>query len=72
MDFSELKIKTVAELNKLLKADREKMRDLRFKVANKQLKDIRQLRGVKKDIAKILTVLNGMKESVKPQPTIKP
>jgi len=61
MKFKEIKNKTEAELQKMLKSNREKLRDLRFKVANKQLKNIKELAEIKKDIARILTVLNSKK-----------
>ena len=57
-EFKELKKKTTAELNRLLAETRDKLRDLRFKDANKQLKDVRQVRKLKKLIANILTIMN--------------
>lgn len=33
------------------------VRDLRFRIANKELKNHQQLRQVRKDIARILTIL---------------
>lgn len=64
MKYKELKNKSESELQRLLKADREKLRDLRFKVANKQLKDIRKIRGLKRGIARVLTALNSRKPKV--------
>jgi large subunit ribosomal protein L29 len=63
MKFKELTDKTTAELQKLLKAKREKLRELRFKVANKQLKDVREIREVRQIISQTLTILNQRKES---------
>ncbi|MCX6798133.1 MAG: 50S ribosomal protein L29 [Candidatus Falkowbacteria bacterium] len=57
MDSQELKTKNPAELQTLLSVDREKLRELRFKDSNKQLKNIREIRSVKKTIARILTYL---------------
>lgn len=37
---------------------RNKSRELEFSIANNQLKAVRQLRSVKQDIARILTILN--------------
>ncbi len=62
MDFKELKTKSVLELNKLLPEYREKIRDLRFSVSAKQLKNIRELRMAKKIVARILTLLNANKK----------
>jgi len=57
MEIKELRQKSEFELQKLLKATRESVRDLRFKIAGKQHKDVRDLRGAKKLTAKILTVI---------------
>jgi len=61
MDFKELQTKNEAELNKLLTQNREKLRELRFKDSNKQLKNVREIRTVKEQIAQILTILNKKK-----------
>lgn len=58
MEFKELKTKSESELHKLLADTRDKLRDLRFKDASKQLKDVRQIRISKKVVANILTLLN--------------
>jgi len=57
-EFKELKLKSVNELHKMLASNREKLRDLRFKVSQNQLKNIREMREVKKRISKILTLIN--------------
>jgi ribosomal protein L29 len=62
MDFKELKKKKESELHKLLAESRDKLRNLRFKDANKQLKNIREIRQIKESIAKILTILNSKKD----------
>lgn len=64
MDFKELKSKTEKELKQFLGESRDKLRDLRFKDANKQLKNVREIKVVKKTIAKILTLTN-VNKSVK-------
>ncbi|MFA6028157.1 MAG: 50S ribosomal protein L29 [Patescibacteria group bacterium] len=56
--FKGLSDKSPAELQALLKENRELLRDLSFKDANKQLRNVRQLRVVKKTIANIITLLN--------------
>jgi ribosomal protein L29 len=53
----ELKLKGAVELGKMLKASREELRDLRFKVASDQHKDIREPRDIRKKIARIMTLL---------------
>lgn len=63
MEFKELKNKTEKELNQFLGESRNKLRDLRFKDANKQLKNVREIRIIKKTIANILTLLNVKKKN---------
>ena len=58
MNYKELKIKKEVELHKILSEYRDRLRELRFKIANKQLKNIREIRIVRKTISRILTLLN--------------
>lgn len=62
MNFKELKIKSRAELQKLLSGYKEKLRDLRFKIASKQVKNVREMRRIKKSIAQVLTLLRNKKD----------
>lgn len=62
MDLKELKTKTIAELHNILSDFREKLRDFRFKDSSKQLKNIRGIRALKKDIARVLTLINKDKQ----------
>ena len=61
MEFKELISKEKSELEKLLTSNRAKLRELRFKDSNKQLKNIREIRSVKQLIAIILTTVNKQK-----------
>ncbi|MFA5023616.1 MAG: 50S ribosomal protein L29 [Patescibacteria group bacterium] len=61
MDFKELKTKDAADLKKILDTTREKLRDLRFKDSNKQLKNIREIRNARQLVAQILTLINKQK-----------
>jgi large subunit ribosomal protein L29 len=61
MELKELRHKPESELHKLLVLARENFRDLRFKIISKQHKDVREIRQVKKMIARILTVLKEKK-----------
>ena len=62
MDIKELLTKTPAELSKLLVESQERLRELRFKDSNKQLKNVRAIRELKQGIARILTLLNNKKD----------
>ena len=57
MDIKGLRKKSDAELQKILKQQREQVRDLRFKVSAKQHKDVRELRDARKSVAQTLTIL---------------
>ncbi|MFA5318293.1 MAG: 50S ribosomal protein L29 [Patescibacteria group bacterium] len=61
MDIKELKNKSIKELHKLLADNRNRLRELRFKDGAKQLKNVRDIRNLKKEIAQILTLLNNKK-----------
>ncbi len=62
MDLKELKTKTISELHNILSDLREKLRDSRFKDSSKQLKNIRAIRVIKRDIARVLTLINKDKK----------
>ena len=57
MNLKELKQKKSKDLLELLSQYRDELRELRFKIANKQLRDISKVRQTKKTIAQILTLL---------------
>jgi large subunit ribosomal protein L29 len=59
--IKELREKSIEELKKLLTEKRESVRKLRFDISTKQVKNNRQLRNDKKDIAKILTLIKEHK-----------
>jgi ribosomal protein L29 len=61
MELKELKLKTEKELKQILNEFRDKLRDLRFKDANKQLKNVREIRVINKTIARVLTLLKAKK-----------
>ncbi|HAT03716.1 MAG TPA: 50S ribosomal protein L29 [Candidatus Magasanikbacteria bacterium] len=64
MEYKELKNKGKKELHELLAEKRDELRELRFKAHEKQLKNVRSIRVVKKDIAYILTAINAQHVSV--------
>ncbi len=57
MKFSELRKKPKEELQKILEDDREKLRQLRFDLSAGKVKNVREIRNIKKEIAQILTLL---------------
>lgn len=61
MKIKELREKNTEELKKLLIEKQDMVRKLRFEIVSKQIKNNRDLRKNKKDIAKILTLINGSK-----------
>jgi len=61
MKFKELNVKTTDELKRLHTELSVQMQELNFKVASHQLKRVREIRVVKKNIAQILTILNQAK-----------
>lgn len=65
MKYQELKNKSESELKALLTETREKLRDLNFKVRSNQLKNVREVRGVKKLIAQILYLISLTKKGNK-------
>ncbi|MBU1178334.1 50S ribosomal protein L29 [Patescibacteria group bacterium] len=57
MKISEIKNKDSQELHQLLAERRDKLREIKFSVASKQHKNFKDVSRIKKDIARILTVL---------------
>lgn len=58
----ELRLKIEEELNQLLSESQKKLRELRFNLASGKVKNVRTIRVLKKDIARILTILNEKSE----------
>ncbi|MFH0853619.1 MAG: 50S ribosomal protein L29 [bacterium] len=59
MKYSELKIKPVTELKKLLAENQARLRELRFKISQGQHKDVREIRSTRRTIAQLHTFLNN-------------
>lgn len=57
MKIAEIKQKPKNELQKLLQDNQEKLRQLRFDLSAGKVKNVREIRQIKKDIARILTIL---------------
>lgn len=62
MDFKELQTKTMKEWQTLLAEAREKLRQLKFKDTNKQLKNVREIRRQRQLVAHLLTLINKAKK----------
>lgn len=58
MKMQELKLKSKDELQKLLAENRERLHSLSFDLAAGKIKNVKEIKKIKKDIARILTLLN--------------
>lgn len=58
MKIAELKEKTSKALDTLLNNDREKLRKLKFDLSAGKVKNVRSIRALKKDIARIKTIIS--------------
>ena len=58
MKAKELKEKSSEELQKLLREKRENLRQFRFELAQGKLKNTKKIKNIKRDIARILTMIN--------------
>ncbi|MEK9183264.1 MAG: 50S ribosomal protein L29 [Patescibacteria group bacterium] len=58
--FSELKNKTKEEMTERLNVLRETLREFRFRVSTAELKNVREIRKLKKEAAQLLTALKGL------------
>lgn len=63
--LSELSRLTEQQLHSRLAREREKLRQLRFDLASGKIKNVRQIRQTKKNIARILTILNSKRKNKK-------
>jgi len=67
MKVKELRQKSKDDLNKILQQEREKMRQIRFDMSSGKVKNVREINKIKKDIARILTILNEQRTENKEQ-----
>ncbi len=58
LQISDLQLKSLTELHEMLGSKREELRTLRFSVSENQLKNVRGIRDVRRDIARILSAIN--------------
>jgi ribosomal protein L29 len=67
MTIKELREKTDVELDRLLAEQRDKVRDFRFRLAARQLADVREVRDAKRLIARILTLKTARSKAAQPE-----
>ncbi len=60
---SELRTKSVEDLNNALAKERAHFRDLSFRLAGAQLKNIGEINETRRSIARILTVISEKKKN---------
>lgn len=65
MKIKELRQKTTKELKELLEEDRHKLGQFRFDLAAKKLKNVREIRNLRREIARILTILRDLSKADK-------
>jgi len=57
MEIREIREKNKGELEKNLRESRNKLTKMRFDISAKQMKNHREIRKIRKDIARILTII---------------
>jgi large subunit ribosomal protein L29 len=57
MKTRELRKRSKEELEKILRDEREKLRQLRFDLSSGKVKNVREIGKLKKEIARILTII---------------
>lgn len=57
MKAADIRQKTQEELRRNVKEIRERLRSLRFDLTSGKVKNVREIRQIRKDVARILTVL---------------
>lgn len=62
MKIIELRKKSKSEIKKLLQDLRARLRALRFDLVAGKVKNVREIRQIKKDIARTLTILKEIKK----------
>ncbi len=64
MKIGELRQKSKGELQKLLRENRERLRALNFDLSSGKVKNVREIRKIKKDIARILTLIKEKEKNI--------
>ncbi|MGB9743110.1 MAG: 50S ribosomal protein L29 [Minisyncoccales bacterium] len=63
--MTEWRKKSKIELERILKDNRKKLQQLRFDLAAGKVKNVKEIRWLKKEIARILTLLNELTKKEK-------
>jgi large subunit ribosomal protein L29 len=63
MKIKELRQKTEKELKDILAENRTKLGKLKFDLASKKLKNVSEIKELRREIARILTILNKKDET---------
>lgn len=58
MEYKEIKAKNKADIEKLLYEKKEALRALRSNLSGSKSKNVKEVNGIRKDIARMLTELN--------------
>jgi len=61
MKIREIQRKSKKELQDILTTSRDKLRELRFNLASGKVKNIKEIHQIRRDIARILTILREQK-----------
>lgn len=62
-DFQQLKSKSYAEMQKELRESMTKLRDLKFDLAAGKVKNVSEIKKLKKVVARLSTLITGKKEA---------
>ena len=62
-DFQQLKSRSYAEMQKELRESKTKLRDLKFDLAAGKVKNVSEIKKLKKVVARLSTLITGKKEA---------
>lgn len=67
MKIEELRKKDKKDLEKSIQDLKKKLNDFRFRSSSNKLKNVKEIEGTKKDIARMLTIINEQKNQAPKQ-----
>ncbi len=62
-DLEKMKVRTVAELNADIVVAKEKLWQTKKDIAGSKVKNVREVRSIRTDIARMMTLINAKKNS---------